>query len=81
MVSRTDILYDYVCLLKIGRGNEMGNQYTHKTRTSDQDQGELLTKEKTAGAQTEAATESQHRNEYRLKIFIPSAEGKIRYFI
>lgn len=60
----------------------MERQYTHKkTKTSDQVQGEFIRRKYTAGTQTEAATENQHGNEYRLKIFIPSAEGKIRYFI
>jgi len=59
----------------------MENQYTHKTKTSDQDHDELLRKQNTGGAQTEAAIENPHGNEYRLKIFIPAAEGKIRYFI
>jgi hypothetical protein len=59
----------------------MENQYTHKRKISDQGQGELLRKKNSAGAQTEAAIENRHGNEYRLKIFIPSAEGKIRYFI
>jgi hypothetical protein len=58
----------------------MENQYTHETKTSDQGQGELR-KKNTAGAQAEAAIENRQGNEYRLKIFIPSAEGKIRYFI
>jgi len=59
----------------------MENQYTHKTKPSDQDHGELLRRQNTGGARTEAAIENRHGNEYRLKIFIPAAEGKIRYFI
>jgi hypothetical protein len=59
----------------------MENQYSHKTGMSDQGQGKLLTKKNTVGSQIAAAIENRHGNEYRLKIFIPSAEGKIRYFI
>jgi hypothetical protein len=81
MVSSTDILYNYIYLLNFGRGNDMENQFTRKTKTPDQGQGELLRGQNTAGGQTEAALENRHGNEDRLKIFIPSAEGKIRYFI
>ncbi|MBN2516773.1 MAG: hypothetical protein JXC33_12165 [Deltaproteobacteria bacterium] len=59
----------------------MENHYTHKTRISDHGQGEILRRQNTDGVQTEAATENLHGNEYRLKVFIASAEGKIRYFM
>lgn len=59
----------------------MENHRTYKTRISDLGKGELLKIQNASGTQKEAAIENQHGNEYRLKVFIASAEGKIRYFI
>jgi hypothetical protein len=58
----------------------MEKQYTNKKK-SDQDHDEPLGRQNFTGAQIESVNEIRHGNEYRIKIFIASAEGKIRYFI